>query len=288
MTDGQNEITGSNAMTEAGVTEMTGDQNEVAGPTAMAGDQGKAAGATAAAGDLHKAIVQAAPFLQTHLLYLAYAGSRSYGTATEDSDIDLRGIAFAPREAVFGLSVYEQTILDVPDVVVYSLRKYARLALKANPNILELLYVEPELVLVCNSWGSLLREQRALFLSRQVFHSFGGYAIHHLRRLAELAAGNQTGQQPAYDGKDASHLIRLLQTGTELLRSGHLHVRRSNWQELMAIKRGEWLLTDIVAYAEHLYREMEQAYRQTKLPERPDTAAIEALLIRCNEEFYCR
>lgn len=79
-----------------------------------------------------EAVLRQAPDLRDRLCYLAYGGSRSYGTETNESDVDLRGIAFAPVEAVFGLETYEQTILDVPDTVVYALNKYLKLAVKGT------------------------------------------------------------------------------------------------------------------------------------------------------------
>jgi len=119
-----------------------------------------------------------APELRGHLCYLAYAGSRSYGTSSAASDVDLRGIAFAPVEAMFGLQSYEQTILSEPDLVVYALNKYIRLAVKGNPNIVEMLYVELQHVVYSTAPGDELRAHRELFsvraagsLLRRVRHS---------------------------------------------------------------------------------------------------------------------
>lgn len=231
-------------------------------------------------GQLLSQLYQEAPFLEKHLLYLGYAGSRSYGTATAESDIDLRGIAFAPRETVFGLGTYEQTVLPEPDTVIYSLKKYVQLAAKANPNILELLFAERDQLLVCSSFGETLRERRQLFLSKRAFYSFGGYAIKNIRKLGGLDI--------SYDTKDASHLIRLLQTGIELLETGAMEVKRPNHEELLAIKQGKWSLTELLAYAEELYSQLEWAFRKTDLPEQPDMAALERLVIGMNEAFYMR
>jgi len=231
--------------------------------------------------ELMQSIAQQEPFLRDHLLYLAYAGSRSYGTETAASDVDLRGIAFAPWNMVLGLETYEQTILEVPDMVVYSLKKYMQLAIKGNPNILELLFIDRDDTLVLTTYGEELRENRQLFVTKKVFHSFGGYAIRNIRRLSERSAAN-------YDGKDASHLIRLLQTGKELLTDGEMQVKRPNWQELLSIKRGEWPLDELLAYADKCFAEMEQAHERTRLPDEADREAIEALLIRLQTEFYAK
>lgn len=219
-----------------------------------------------------------APELKGHLCYLVYAGSRSYGTSTVSSDVDLRGIAFAPVEAVFGLERYEQTILTEPDLVVYALNKYIRLAVKGNPNIVEMLYVEPEHVVYATAAGEELRARRELFLSKRLYHSYGGYAIRNLRKLA--SAGQ------AYDAKDAHHLIRLLQMGHELLETGELTVARTNAEELMAIKRGEWDVQDLLTYAEELFARMTRAYEASSLPDEVDGDVVQELAIRLNQAFY--
>ncbi|MED4784056.1 DNA polymerase beta superfamily protein [Brevibacillus choshinensis] len=219
-----------------------------------------------------------APELRGHLCYLAFAGSHSYGTSTATSDVDLRGIAFAPVDAMFGLQSYEQTILSEPDLVVYALNKYIRLAVKGNPNIVEMLYVKPEHIVYTTAPGEELRASRELFLSKQLYHSYGGYAIRNLRKLA--SAGQR------YDAKDAHHLIRLLQMGRELLETGELHVARPNVEELLAIKRGEWSVNDLLAYAEELFAQMTAAYERSPLPEEVDTEALQKLAIRLNHEFY--
>lgn len=228
---------------------------------------------------LWQKICHVSPMMKDHLLYATFAGSRSYGTSTSSSDIDVRGIAFAPRRTIFGLSTYEQTIIDDPDTVIYSLRKYFDLALKGNPNILELLYVEPTDVIFIDTYGTILREHRELFLSQKVFHAFGGYAIKNMRKLAQR-------DESSYDAKDASHLIRLLQMGTELLLTKSMRVRRPNAPELLSIKRGEWKLVDVLDYAERLYEEMTSAHDHTTLPPQPDQSAAERLLIQMHESFY--
>ncbi|UYZ14267.1 nucleotidyltransferase domain-containing protein [Brevibacillus sp. WF146] len=226
------------------------------------------------------AVLRQAPDLRDRLCYLVYGGSRSYGTETNESDVDLRGIAFAPVEAVFGLETYEQTILDVPDTVVYALNKYLKLAVKGNPTILEMLHVEPAHVLYADERGEELRAHRDLFLSKRLYRSYGGYAIGSIRKLARKG-------EP-YDAKDAHHLIRLLQMGRELLETGALQVHRPSASELAAIKRGEWPLADVLDYAETLFAEMTAAYERSPLPDEVDRNAVQALAIRLNQSYYCR
>ena len=117
------------------------------------------------------------------VIYLALSGSRAYGTFTETSDYDLRGVLIERPEYLYGLDSFEQ-FEDLPsDTVIYGLRKFAGLLSKANPNALELLGAEDESVVLISEPGRTLRENADLFLSKRVANSFGGYALAQLRRL---------------------------------------------------------------------------------------------------------
>ncbi|HEY3222063.1 MAG TPA: nucleotidyltransferase domain-containing protein [Gemmatimonadales bacterium] len=83
-----------------------------------------------------------------------------------------------------------------------------------------------------------------------------------------------------YDVKNAAHLIRLLRMGIEYLETGQLRVfRTDDADELTRIKRGAWTLAQVKAEAERLFGRIETARARSPLPERPDEAAANALLI---------
>jgi hypothetical protein len=54
--------------------------------------------------------------------------------------------------------------------------------------------------------------------------------------------------------------------------------------DLLAIKRGEVDLESVLQRAEGLSRELDEAHRATKLPERPDLRRAQALLTRVRED----
>ena len=58
-----------------------------------------------------------------------------------------------------------------------------RVALDANPNIIETLYTDSQHVLYINRYGERLVAARRLFLSRRVAERFSGYAIDQLQRM---------------------------------------------------------------------------------------------------------
>ncbi len=89
-----------------------------------------------------------------------------------------------------------------------------------------------------------------------------------------------------YDVKNAAHLIRLLRMGAEFLATGRLQVyRTADAEELKKIKRGGWTLEQVKAEAERLFGVVKEARAQSPLPERPDTAAANALLVRMHREW---
>lgn len=126
--------------------------------------------------------------LGQRILLLGMAGSISYGTNHEGSDVDVRGIALNRKEELLGLSKFEQYIDEKTDTVIYSLNKIIPLLLDCNPNTIEMLGLLPEHYLYVSPAGRELLEHRHLFLSKRAVHSFGGYAGQQLRRLQNALA----------------------------------------------------------------------------------------------------
>jgi hypothetical protein len=86
--------------------------------------------------------------------------------------------------------------------------------------------------------------------------------------------------------KNAYNLIRLLHTGIVWLRHGvpDLEVSGELRETLLAIKRGEWPLSRVVALAEDLAPALETARNESPLSSHPDLARADALLRRVREE----
>lgn len=117
------------------------------------------------------------------LLLKVRTGSQAHGLATEDSDEDSRGVCIPTKECLLGLSDFEQWQCEGGDHVIYSLRKFAKMALESNPNIIETFYTEPEDQLFVHPLAAPLLEYRDRFLSRRAGIKFGRYAIHQLNKI---------------------------------------------------------------------------------------------------------
>ncbi len=126
--------------------------------------------------------------LGKHVILLGLAGSYSYGTNTEGSDIDIRGITLNRRSDIIGLTQYEQYVDEHTDTVIYAFNKIITLLLNCNPNTIELLGLNQEHYLYLSDIGQELLDNRGLFLSRRAVNSFGGYADAQLRRLQNALA----------------------------------------------------------------------------------------------------
>lgn len=89
-----------------------------------------------------------------------------------------------------------------------------------------------------------------------------------------------------YDSKNAAHLIRLLRMGIEFLVEGELHVERSDAENLLSIKRGEWPLEKVKEEAERLFKLAEEAYVRSSLPPKPDEKRAERLCMDIISRYY--
>jgi hypothetical protein len=82
-----------------------------------------------------------------------------------------------------------------------------------------------------------------------------------------------------YDAKNAAHSVRLLRMCKEFLETGAMQVCRPDAAELLEIKRGQWPLERVKQHAAELFQQIGQARDRSTLPEGPDRAGAEALLI---------
>jgi len=89
-----------------------------------------------------------------------------------------------------------------------------------------------------------------------------------------------------YDAKNMLHVFRLLHTALEIATTGHLQVRRPDRDFLLQIRRGEFEYDELVNKAEILVTQVEAAFAVSSLPEEPNRAAVEEVLIQIRRDFY--
>jgi predicted nucleotidyltransferase len=213
--------------------------------------------------------------LDDRVLYRCVVGSRAYGLDGPGSDTDRRGFYLAPAALQWSFAGPPPQLEDVDGQACYwELEKFLRLALQANPTVLECLY-SPLVEHAAPLAGELLAI-RGGFLSTLAVASFSGYADAQFAKLERSRA-----RDGAVHWKHAMHLLRLLISGTGLLRDGALDVAVGHHRErLLAVRRGELTWEDVLAWRAELEAGLERAAAATTLPSEPDRAAAEAFLIR--------
>jgi len=123
-------------------------------------------------------------WLRERTIYLTQHGSRAYGTSTPTSDLDVRGIAIAPKEYYLGMTNnFEQATSKEPDLVIFEMRKFLKLASECNPNALEIIFTDDQDHFYVSRIGKLLLDNRDLFLSKRVKFTFQGYANAQMKRI---------------------------------------------------------------------------------------------------------
>lgn len=116
-------------------------------------------------------------------IYQTVHGSRAYGLDRPTSDWDTKGILVGPPAWYLGFRGGPEQVGDSADHVIFEIRKFFRLAVEANPTLLEVLFTDPRWHRVQTPAGERLLAAREAFLSRRVAGSFGGYALSQLKRI---------------------------------------------------------------------------------------------------------
>jgi hypothetical protein len=213
-------------------------------------------------------------------------GSTAHGLHVSGTDDrDEMGVAIEPPSRVIGLRPFEQHIHRTAedrarhdpaadqrragrsprsrpgdlDLVVYSLRKYVRLAGNGNPTVQILLFVEP---LHSTRWGDRLRAQADMFASREAGARFLGYLMAQRERLLGhrgqmRVTRTELIEAHGFDAKYAMHALRLGYQGVEYLRTGQLTLPMAAGREhCMNVRLGRVPLAEVVRSIEELETEL--------------------------------
>lgn len=237
------------------------------------------------------------------LILLGYRGSIAHGTYVLNSDPnsiddkDIMGVFVAPKEYYLGFNrneTYEKKLREW-DMIFYEVRKFIHLLIKSNPNVLMMLWLPEKYYIYSDSVGWALVLNKEIFISKQIYHSFTGYAYGQLHRMENWKfEGYMGGKRKAlvekfgYDTKNASHLIRLLRMGIEFLIEGKLNVEREDATELIDIKMGKWSLEKVKQESSLLFEQARESYIKSSLPNEPDRKKAEQLcinIISCYHKF---
>jgi uncharacterized protein len=216
-------------------------------------------------------------------------GSGVHGTSVSgQDDRDEMGLCLEPAAFVTGLARVPSGL----DVIIYSARKWARLALAGNPTVLLVLFVPDEEVVFRDEAGAELTDNAHRFVSRLAADRFLGY-LNGQRAAMVGAAGAHTNRpelvaRHGYDTKYAMHALRLGLQGIELLTTGRitLPVPEPDLGYLRSIRRGEVGLAEVVDAVTAAQARLAALRDSAAVPAEPDRRWVDDWLHRSYERFW--
>lgn len=211
-------------------------------------------------------------------------GSVAYGLATENSDVDIKGIYLLPTKEVLSLGFNPQSTTKDhvdPDWVYHEVGKFMKLVMAGNPTVNELLWLEDYTVLT--PVGQLLIDNRKLFLStKAVDKAYRGYAMGQAERLARRTAQGMDGYDSSLKNRFAKHTrhcFRLLLQCRQLLETGELTVRVTPEQREWLFSLGEAVDADSIV-RKFIEEDAKMNDIVSVLPDQPDTEKLNELLYK--------
>lgn len=235
-------------------------------------------------------------------------GSGVHGIAIEGTDDhDEMGVYIEPPEYVLGAFAPREDYIwrtqpegvrsghGDTDLILYSLRKYLRLAIKGNPTVMLPLFAPAESLVVLTPLGEELRALKDAFLSQKAVERFLGYMHSQHERMLGQSKRNVPNrpeliERYGWDVKYGSHALRLAYQGHEIASSGFLSLplRDEQRERVLSVKRGEVPRDEVSAEIGRLEAAVRRLLDEgrTPLPERADRDRITAWAISAQRRHW--
>ncbi len=235
-------------------------------------------------------------------------GSGVHGIAIAGTDDhDEMGVYIEPPEYLLGVERHREDYIwrsqpegvrsqhGDTDLVLYSLQKYLRLAIKGNPTVMLPLFAPEESLVITTPLGEELRALRASFLSQQAVERFLGYMHSQHERMLGQSKRNVPNRPElidryGWDVKYGSHALRLAHQGFEIASTGHLTLPMptTERERVLAVKRGEVPRDEVSAEISSLEAEVREllATGRTPLPETADFSVITAWAVSAQRRHW--
>lgn len=265
-------------------------------------------------------------YVPTNTIYEVVMGSFAYGANLDKgkkSDTDIYAIYLPMKEQLFPnlagkvwgfdefpeVKTYQITGIMVEseefDISCYPITKFFHLAEQNNPNVIDALFVDFDCVRkLTNGIGTLIRDNRKLFLSKLVFNKFRGYAFSQLSKvrtidkssrtlldfyksadLDKLTTNREELREFGTDWKFIYHVVRLMLEAEQILSTYDLDLRRDG-EFLKSIRQGFMSLEEILKWFSEKEKYLQNLYNSSTIPERCDKDKIRELLLNCLEAHY--
>ena len=212
--------------------------------------------------------------LHRFVIFRCVVGSTAYGLNQANSDVDRRGFYLPPADLHWGLAGIPEQLETDHEECYWEIEKFIRLALKANPNVLECLY--SPLVETCTPLAAELIELRSIFLSQHIHRTYNSYVLSQFKKLEQ-----DLRNQHQIRWKHVMHLIRLLLSGITVLEHGFVPLRADDHRDrLLEIRHGRVPWPQIETWRLALHAKLDQALKSTSLPAHPDYQRANDFLLR--------
>lgn len=225
---------------------------------------------------------------KNNVAMISTVGSRAYDLHTVDSDFDAMGfwvpefhVLYPPRSDYIegfdpprhmGKTVHK-TKVEMPmwggaagDVTMYNIVEFFRLAASPSPNVIESLFIDDSKVLHSNPVGSFVRANRQVFLSKEIYPKYTGYAHSYIKKAASGGDVN----------KCYANAVRILACLESFLRCGSLAGMDFKW--IREIRRGEMTRGEMHAAYVCGIADVEYFKNATDLAEMIDRGAVRKVL----------
>lgn len=258
----------------------------------------------------HQGLLKDLPkWLEDNLMFLGVTGSEAYGVSSDNSDMDLVGFCIPPKDYLFphlrgeidgfGIKLprfenfqqHHVERLDINhDITIYSIVKFFQLTMENNPNMIDNLFLPRDCVLVSTAIYEKVRSERRLFLTKNSWHKFRGYAYAQMAKIHNKTNSSNPKrfnliQKFGYDTKFAYHIVRLLLEVEQILKEHDLDLTR-NKEFLLEIREGSMTLKELMEWFESREKELQKVYDESDLRNSPDERKIKEILVECLEMHY--
>lgn len=207
-------------------------------------------------------------------------GSTAYGLNHAGSDLDYRGIYAVPTRLLLGIDspdLEKAVEYKNPDTAFYEAKHFCKLAMKSNPSILELLWLDSYNVRT-KAGDELIKIRDAFPTARGIKGSYLNYAESQYGKLLK-------DERIEKRAKNARHYLRLLQQGAELYKTGTLKVKLVNANDIKFY--GQLIAEGNLEVAK---KALEVAHKKfsavSALPDNPNKEAINEWLLGVRDGLF--
>ncbi|HEY4357453.1 MAG TPA: nucleotidyltransferase domain-containing protein [Acidobacteriaceae bacterium] len=236
------------------------------------------------------------------VVQLFVGGSELHGAKVgATDDLDVYGIFLEPPAKALGFTGRGHFVWstasderrngpDDVDLTLYSLQRWAELAMKGNATALHFVFAEATSESL-PIWEDV-HNSREIFLSKRSAEQFLGFAENQKQRITgEKGQGNKGIRHEyvgkfGYDTKAAMHCLRLYFECIELMETGRITLPRPEKDLLIDVRSGGWTLERFLRFAQELDARARTAAEASTLPDAVDVVAVSELVAEVHLKFW--